>query len=130
MFKVLGVNTRLKIIELLKSKGSLGAKDIAEKLGLTVAAVSQHLKILKQAGLVSSERKGYWIPYSLDEKKLEDCRSVLNDVCSCGCQHAVRFVKHKLDNLELETLQNYKNELDRELTKVQKKINQIKDKMK
>ena len=49
MFKVLGVETRIRIIDLLKTKGPLGAKKIAEVLGITPAAVSQHLKILKQA---------------------------------------------------------------------------------
>jgi DNA-binding transcriptional ArsR family regulator len=67
MFKVLGVETRVKIIGLLRSRGPLGAKGIAELLGITPAAVSQHLKILRQAGLVRNERKGYWIPYSIDE---------------------------------------------------------------
>ena len=72
MFKVLGVETRVKIIDLLKSQGPLGAKKIAEMVGVTTAAASQHLKILKQAGFVRSERNGYWIPYSIDEKALEN----------------------------------------------------------
>ena len=41
IFKVLSVETRVKIIELLKTKGPLGAKDISETLGLTAPAVSQ-----------------------------------------------------------------------------------------
>ena len=45
MFKVLGVETRVKIIDLLKSQGPLGAKKIAEMVGVTTAAASQHLKI-------------------------------------------------------------------------------------
>ncbi len=72
MFKVLAVDTRVKIIEILKSNGPLGAKKISEMLGITPAAVSQHLKILRQSGLVRSERKGYWIPYSIDEEALEN----------------------------------------------------------
>ena len=53
MFKVLGVETRVRIIELLKSKGPLGANNIAERIGVTPAAVSQHLKIW-----LSSEKVG------------------------------------------------------------------------
>ena len=52
IFKVLSVETRVKIVDLLKANGALGVKDISEKLGITPPAVSQHLKILKQAGLV------------------------------------------------------------------------------
>ena len=85
LFKILGVKTRVRIIEILKSKGPLGAKSISEVLGITVAAVSQHLKTLKQAGLVKNERQGYWIPYSIDEDALEQCRGMLNKVCECGC---------------------------------------------
>ena len=66
IFKALSVESRIRIIELLKSKGSLGVKNIAEVIGITPAAVSQHLKVLKHAGLVRSTRKGYWIPYSID----------------------------------------------------------------
>src|SRR4030067_1945809 len=84
MFKVLGVETRVKIIDLLKSEGPLGTKYISEKLGITPAAVSQHLRLLRQAGLVRNERKGYWIPYSIDEEALENCRKVLTDACTCG----------------------------------------------
>ncbi|MBW2668912.1 MAG: winged helix-turn-helix transcriptional regulator [Deltaproteobacteria bacterium] len=48
IFKVLSVDTRVKIIELLKAQGPLGAKDISAAIGITTAAVSQHLKILKE----------------------------------------------------------------------------------
>src|SRR6056300_1381191 len=86
IFKVLSGETRVKIINLLKGQGPLGAKEIAATIGITTAAVSQHLKILKQAGLVRSERKGYWIPYSIDEKAMETCRELLTQVCTCGCR--------------------------------------------
>jgi DNA-binding transcriptional ArsR family regulator len=85
MFKVLSAPSRIRIITLLKSAGPLGTNGIAKRLGLTPAAVSQHLKTLRQAGLVQSERKGYWIPYSVDQEAMECCRHVLDDVCTCGC---------------------------------------------
>ncbi len=59
MFKVLGVETRVKIIELLKSKGPLGVKAIAEKLSITPSAVSQHLRILSHE--VVYLRRDEWI---------------------------------------------------------------------
>ncbi|MCP3876467.1 MAG: winged helix-turn-helix transcriptional regulator [Desulfobacteraceae bacterium] len=57
-FKVLSVETRVKIIDMFKTKGPLGANDISSDIGITTTAVSQHLKIIKQAGLIRSERKG------------------------------------------------------------------------
>jgi DNA-binding transcriptional ArsR family regulator len=80
MFKVLAVETRVKIIDLLKTEGPLGAKKISELLGITPAAVSQHLRILRQVGLVRSERDGYWIPYAINEDALHNCRELLTQV--------------------------------------------------
>ncbi|MCR4288798.1 MAG: metalloregulator ArsR/SmtB family transcription factor [Candidatus Scalindua sp.] len=125
MFKLLGVETRIRIIELLKSKGSLGANKIAEILGITPAAVSQHLKVLRQAGLVRNERKGYWIPYSIDEEALENCRSVLNEVCTCGCKGTGKFSEKNLSESKLGTLKKYEKELQNELKIVRKRIREI-----
>jgi len=126
MFKVLSVETRVKIIELLKSKGPLGAKNIAGLIGITTAAVSQHLKILRQAGLVRSERKGYWIPYSIDEETLEKCRQVLNEVCTCGCQGTGKFREKELSNSSLRSLKKYEKELRNEFRIVRERIKEMK----
>ncbi len=128
MFKVLSVETRIRIIDLLKNKGPLGAKSIAEDLGITTAAVSQHLKILKQAGLVRSERKGFWIPYSIDEEALENCKDLLSEVCTCGCQGTGKYKEKELENSSLESLKRYETELRSELRIVRDRINEVKSK--
>jgi len=125
IFKVLAVETRVKIIDLLKSEGPLGAKNIAGRLGITPAAVSQHLKILKQAGLVRNERKGYWIPYSIDEEALESCREILNGVCTCGCGGTGRFREKELKTSSNELLKKYEKELLSELRIVRERIKEI-----
>jgi len=125
LFKVLSVETRVKIIEMLKFQGPLGAKDIAATIGITTAAVSQHLKILKQAGLVRSERKGYWIPYEIDEKAMENCRQVLNEVCTCGCQGTGNFKESDPDSSNLESLKKYEEELKKELTTVRQRLKEL-----
>lgn len=130
MFKVLGVETRVRIIELLKSKGPFGANNIAEALGITPAAVSQHLKILRQAGLVRSERKGYWIPYSINVEALEDCRSILNEVCTCGCKGTGRFKEQELKKASLTSLMKYEKELKKELQNIRERISGIRVKKK
>ena len=125
MFKVLGVETRVKIIDLLKSKGPLGAKSIAEQLGITPAAVSQHLKILRQAGLVRNERKGYWIPYSIDEEALHNCQEILDEVCTCGCGGTGRFREKEMNNSSLEALKKYERELRNELRIVRGRVREL-----
>lgn len=125
IFKVLSVETRVKILELLKTQGPLGAKEIGVTIGITTAAVSQHLKILKQAGLVRAERKGYWIPYSIDEKALENCRQILNEVCTCGCKGTGKFRKIELERSNLESLKKYEKELKNELTTVRQRVKEV-----
>jgi len=126
MFKVLSVETRVKIIDLLKTRGPLGAKDIAAAIGITPAAVSQHLKILRQSGLVRSERKGYWIPYSIDEKAMENCRQILNEVCTCGCQGSGKYLEVELERSDLESLKKYEKELKNELNIVRQRVRELK----
>lgn len=125
IFKVLSVETRVKILELLKAHGPSGAKDIAATIGVTTAAVSQHLKILKQAGLVRSERKGYWIPYSIDEKAMENCRQILNEVCTCECQGTGKFREVELERSNLESLKKYEEELKNELNTVGQRVKEL-----
>lgn len=122
MFKVLSVETRVKMLDLLKHKGPLGAKSMAKSIGISPAAISQHLKILKQAGLVRSERKGYWIPYTLDEEALECCRQVLNEVCTCGCQGTCNLGDKVQDESDLESLKKYEIELKNRIKMVREKI--------
>jgi len=126
IFKVLSVETRIRIIELLKSKGPIGVKNIAKEMSITPAAVSQHLKLLRQAGLVNNERKGYWIPYSIDEKAMEDCRITLNEICQCGCRGTCRIEESSTFNLA--SLMKYEEELEKELNEVRKRISDIKSK--
>lgn len=84
LFKILSVDKRIEIIELLK-KEPMSVNALADALGITQSAVSQHLRVLKGAGLVKDERQGYWIYYSLNRDVLEKCRQRLNRICTCGC---------------------------------------------
>ena len=64
-FKALADPTRRKIILLLKDK-DLTAGEIAEHFNMTKPSISHHLNALKQSLLVTDERKGQHIYYSLD----------------------------------------------------------------
>lgn len=124
IFKVLSVARRVEIIELLKSKGPIGTKSISEAINITPAAVSQHLKALRQAGLVRRERRGYWIPYSIDTEALESCRQVLEQVCKCGCEMTDRFIEKE----NLEQLKRYEKELQQKLMVTRERIEEIETK--
>ncbi len=125
IFKALSVETRVKIIELLKSKGPLGPKKIAQLIGMTPAAVSQHLKTLKQVGLVKSERRGYWIPYDVDAGALEDCRIKVSRVCSCGCHDEDVIVARRRGAEDIRSLETYKRKLETELKRISKRLDDL-----
>jgi DNA-binding transcriptional ArsR family regulator len=127
LFKVLGVESRIKIIELLKANGPQGVKEISRVLGISPSAVSQHLKVLKFAGLVRSERQGYWIPYEIDPTALEHCRKLLAEVCTCGCAGTGRIRTAELNAAEdkMALLRRYEKELEKELGEVRSRIEEI-----
>ncbi|MBN1797566.1 MAG: helix-turn-helix transcriptional regulator [Spirochaetales bacterium] len=95
IFKALSDATRLKIIKLILAKGNnLCVGMIAHKLGISQPAVSQHLKVLKNAGLVAASRAGFHMHYNItDEAGKEygvDIREVVrkidiefNEVANC-----------------------------------------------
>ena len=128
LFKVLSVDTRIRIIELLKQRGPLGANEMSEMLGITPSAVSQHLKILKHAGLVQNERKGYWIPYEINPSALEKCGEFLSSVCTCGCKEIGTFREAELEKSEdkVTLLKKYELELEEEIKKVRAQIEALK----
>lgn len=64
-FKALADPTRRRILELL-AQGDLTAGEIAAHFSMTKPSVSHHLSILKTAGLVSDQRNGQNIVYSVN----------------------------------------------------------------
>ena len=77
--------TRLKLVKLLSEcspgecEGALCVNALARTLGVTQSAVSQHLRVLKQAGLVRGQRHGYFVHYSLDRDRLEQHKTTLRE---------------------------------------------------
>lgn len=71
MFKILSVETRLQILHLLKER-PMCVNALACSLKITAAAVSQHLRILREAELVLPERRGYFVHYRLNAGKIDE----------------------------------------------------------
>ncbi|RIV44017.1 autorepressor SdpR family transcription factor [Flagellimonas pelagia] len=71
LFKALNDETRRQIVELLKEK-DMNAGEIAERFNISKPSISHHLDILRQADLVTSEKKGQFVEYSLNTTILED----------------------------------------------------------
>lgn len=71
LFKALNDETRRQIIELLKEK-DMNAGEIADQFNISKPSISHHLDILKRADLITSEKKGQFVEYSLNTSILED----------------------------------------------------------
>lgn len=74
LFKALNDETRRQIIELLKDK-DMNAGEIANRFQISKPSISHHLDILKRADLITSEKKGQFVQYSLNTSILEDLLS-------------------------------------------------------
>lgn len=71
LFKALNDETRRQIIELLKEK-DMNAGEIADRFSISKPSISHHLDILKRADLITGEKKGQFVEYSLNTSVLED----------------------------------------------------------
>ncbi len=71
IFKVLSVDTRVRMVEMLKRR-TLCVNALARALDITPAAVSQHLRVLRDADLVRAEKKGYYVHYRVNDATLAD----------------------------------------------------------
>jgi DNA-binding transcriptional ArsR family regulator len=69
IFKVLSVKTRVRMIDLLKRR-SLCVNALARGLEISPAAVSQHLRVLRNADIVTAEKRGYFVHYKVNEATL------------------------------------------------------------
>ncbi len=71
IFKALNDDTRRQILDMLKEK-DLNAGEIADQFDISKPSISHHLDILKRADLITSEKKGQFVEYSLNTTILDD----------------------------------------------------------
>lgn len=76
LFKALNDPTRREILNLLKQK-DLTAGEIADSFNISKPSISHHLDILKNADLVTSEKKGQYVQYSINTTILDDLISFI-----------------------------------------------------
>ena len=93
-YKALADQNRLKLVDLLLTH-DLCVGALANRLGISKPAVSQHLQILRKAGLVKGEKRGYWTHYSIERSVLHRIsdelhrKAEMTPVPQGGCQRTV-----------------------------------------
>ncbi|PRY08401.1 ArsR family transcriptional regulator [Pontibacter ummariensis] len=75
-----GSDTRLKILYLLEEEGELCVCDLSDVLQMTMPAVSQQLRKLKDGGIIQSKKVGQTIFYSLKQEHLEIIKPLLKHI--------------------------------------------------
>lgn len=83
--------TRLAIVRQLAADGAVCACDFEGCCGVSQPTVSHHLKVLREAGVVSSERRGTWIYYRLEPKAAARI-AALGQLLSAGASREPRRV--------------------------------------
>ncbi|MEI7581730.1 autorepressor SdpR family transcription factor [Runella sp.] len=74
LFRALNDPTRRQILEILR-EGDLTAGEIADRFEMTKPSISHHLDLLKQAELVSADKRGQFIYYTLNTTVLDELLS-------------------------------------------------------
>ena len=85
--KALGAFSRYRLLQLM-SERSYCVRALAHRSGLSESAVSQHLKVLREAGLVYGVKRGYYTHYCVDKDGLNAviaCLEALRDTQRQPC---------------------------------------------
>lgn len=73
---------RQRVVDLLEEHGNMTVTDIYIKLRLEQSVASQHLAILRRAGVVITERQGKFINYSLDKDRLAQISRLVEELAA------------------------------------------------
>ncbi|MFZ5450211.1 MAG: ArsR/SmtB family transcription factor [Thermodesulfobacteriota bacterium] len=76
MFKALAAPVRIAMVQLLKNR-TLCVGALANRLGITPGAVSQHLRILRDAGLLEADKRGYFVHYRVKPQTLAKWKTAM-----------------------------------------------------
>jgi len=79
-FKAIADANRRKILLLLKKKGTMIAGEIATHFDISKPALSEHLKILKNADLITAIKKKQYIYYALNTTVFEDILAFISEI--------------------------------------------------
>ena len=99
VFKALSDPNRRKILKLLRKQVSMKAGEISDSFTISKPAISEHLKILRNAGLIFSEKQGQFVVYSLKTGIFEEIIGFLYDITGEG-----KSSKHGRNNETVEKI--------------------------
>ena len=118
IYRAMADDTRRRIVTLLLGHNYC-VSELARTLGISESAVSQHLKVLKEADLLYGEKRGYYMHYDIDREKLRALADEIGTLagmervectgpesgCECrdsgdSCSDEVKFFCHGTPGME------------------------------
>ncbi|MDR3541033.1 MAG: metalloregulator ArsR/SmtB family transcription factor [Desulfosporosinus sp.] len=97
--KIIADDTRFKIIQLLLVNDfCVGA--LARNLGISEAAVSQHIQILRKGGFLKGEKRGYWTHYSVERSLLIHLAEGLEELANQPTAQQFVCLRESLKNIK------------------------------
>ena len=84
LFKALGDPARLRLLSLIACHegGEACVCELTDAFDLSAPTISHHLKVLREAGLITSERRGTWIYYRISPEVMARVSAILGDQTS------------------------------------------------
>jgi DNA-binding transcriptional ArsR family regulator len=78
LFAALGDAVRLQLVVRLSEQGSVSISKLTSGTGITRQAITKHLRVMQDSGLVGSTRRGRERIWQLNQQRLEDARHQLD----------------------------------------------------
>jgi DNA-binding transcriptional ArsR family regulator len=92
LLSLAGNAVRLKLLFLLHKEGQMCPCDLSDVLGMTVPAISQHLRKLKDGGVIKNKKVGQTIFYSIIEKNIQDIVPLIAGLASLKERDSTKII--------------------------------------
>lgn len=103
LFALLSDETRLRCLVLLQKEGELCVCEISRIIGSIQPKISRHLALMRKSGLVSDERRGQWVYYSLNQKLPIWARKIIDSTVKS-------LIEEELFHSDLQKIRSLKKE--------------------
>ena len=106
MFKALSDPIRLRLLSLISSTSEICVCDLTDAFEVTGATISHHLRVLREAGMVESERRGTWVYYRVQRQALDLLGALLTSTPPEESAPAAAAPSRTLERLDVARMVN------------------------
>lgn len=100
LFSLLSDETRLRCLVLLQKEGELCVCEISQIIDSIQPKISRHLALMRNSGLVSDERRGQWVYYSLSQSLPDWAKKIIESTL----ENLMNEIPYRLDIKKMRSL--------------------------